>query len=228
MIDKFMDSPEAAVADACATVLIGGFGGAGMPTELIHALIDQGARGLTVSNNAGNRDTGLAALIKAARARHLFLSQETRIIDGADVFEMPLRATSRWSRRPGRPLGQPDLQQERTQFRPRHVLPRITIAQVRAARAGRIVARSHRDARHLRPAGGAGDGKRFLQLMHRSTGVRMLPLTRDAMARRLAQDIPDGSYVNLGIGMLLVRHAASEIVLHSENGILVRRRPNPT
>ena len=47
MIDKFMDSPEAAVADVHdgATVLIGGFGGAGMPTELIHALIDQGARG---------------------------------------------------------------------------------------------------------------------------------------------------------------------------------------
>ncbi|MBP6707354.1 MAG: 3-oxoacid CoA-transferase subunit A [Achromobacter sp.] len=77
MIDKFMDSPEAAVADVHdgATVLIGGFGGAGMPTELIHALIDQGARGLTVvSNNAGNRDTGLAALIKAGRVRKVICS----------------------------------------------------------------------------------------------------------------------------------------------------------
>ncbi|SSW73183.1 3-oxoadipate CoA-transferase subunit B [Achromobacter veterisilvae] len=50
------------------------------------------------------------------------------------------------------------------------------------------------------------------------------PLTREAMARRLARDIPDGSYVNLGIGMpvLVAAHLPPdrEIVLHSENGIL--------
>jgi 3-oxoadipate CoA-transferase alpha subunit len=47
-----------------ATVLVGGFGMAGMPTTLIDALIEQGATDLTiVSNNAGNGDTGLAALL---------------------------------------------------------------------------------------------------------------------------------------------------------------------
>lgn len=77
MINKFINTPEAAVADIHdgATVLISGFGGAGMPTELIHALIDQGARELTVvSNNAGNRETGLAALVKAGRVRKVICS----------------------------------------------------------------------------------------------------------------------------------------------------------
>ncbi|NGM86335.1 3-oxoacid CoA-transferase subunit A [Parapusillimonas sp. SGNA-6] len=77
MINKFMASVEEAVADIHdgATVLIGGFGGAGMPTELIHALIDQGSRELTVvNNNAGNHDTGLAALIKAGRVRKIICS----------------------------------------------------------------------------------------------------------------------------------------------------------
>jgi 3-oxoadipate CoA-transferase alpha subunit len=58
-----------------ATVLVGGFGGAGHPTELLHALIDQGARDLTVvNNNAGNHETGLAALIKAGRVRKMICS----------------------------------------------------------------------------------------------------------------------------------------------------------
>lgn len=53
-----------------STVLVGGFGMAGMPTTLIDALIEQGARDLTiVSNNAGNGDTGLAALLAAGRVR---------------------------------------------------------------------------------------------------------------------------------------------------------------
>ena len=57
----------AGIADG-STVLVGGFGMAGMPTVLIDALIAQGARGLTiVSNNAGNGDTGLAALLAAGR-----------------------------------------------------------------------------------------------------------------------------------------------------------------
>lgn len=77
MIDKFVASLTEAIRDVHdgATILIGGFGGAGMPTELIHALIEQGARDLTVvSNNAGNNETGLAALIKAGRVRKMICS----------------------------------------------------------------------------------------------------------------------------------------------------------
>ena len=64
----------AGIADG-ATVLVGGFGMAGMPTALIDALIDQGARELTiVSNNAGNGDTGLAALLSAGRVARIICS----------------------------------------------------------------------------------------------------------------------------------------------------------
>lgn len=77
MLNKIVDSLEQAlhgVHDG-ATVLIGGFGGAGHPTELIHALIDQGARELTVvNNNAGNHESGLAALLKAGRVRKIICS----------------------------------------------------------------------------------------------------------------------------------------------------------
>ncbi|HKW79372.1 MAG TPA: 3-oxoacid CoA-transferase subunit A [Casimicrobiaceae bacterium] len=77
MIDKTVPSPAAAVADLHdgATVMIGGFGTAGMPAELIDALIAQGARELTiVNNNAGNGETGLAALLKARRVRKIVCS----------------------------------------------------------------------------------------------------------------------------------------------------------
>jgi 3-oxoadipate CoA-transferase alpha subunit len=77
MIEKFVSSPEAALADLPdgATVMIGGFGNAGMPAALIDALIEQGARQLTiVNNNAGNGDNGLAALLKAKRVRKIVCS----------------------------------------------------------------------------------------------------------------------------------------------------------
>jgi 3-oxoadipate CoA-transferase alpha subunit len=77
MINKLFPSPEAALADVPngATVMIHGFGGAGMPTQLIDTLIAQGARDLTiVNNNAGNADTGLAALIAAKRVRRIICS----------------------------------------------------------------------------------------------------------------------------------------------------------
>ncbi|MFI5895789.1 3-oxoacid CoA-transferase subunit A [Actinoplanes sp. NPDC051513] len=58
-----------------STVLIGGFGLAGMPVQLVDALIEQGARDLTVvSNNAGNGDTGLAALLAKGRVRKVICS----------------------------------------------------------------------------------------------------------------------------------------------------------
>jgi 3-oxoadipate CoA-transferase alpha subunit len=77
MIDKTVTSPAQAVAGIPdgATILIGGFGGAGQPAELIDALIGQGARDLTiVNNNAGNGETGLAALLKARRVRKVVCS----------------------------------------------------------------------------------------------------------------------------------------------------------
>ncbi len=77
MINKIATS----IADALggvqdgATVLIGGFGTAGIPNELIDGLIAQGAKGLTiVSNNAGNGDTGMAALLKAGQVRKVICS----------------------------------------------------------------------------------------------------------------------------------------------------------
>ena len=77
MIDKMFASAEAALADVTdgATVMIGGFGTAGLPNELTEALLAQGARELTlVNNNAGNGDTGLAALLAAGRVRKIICS----------------------------------------------------------------------------------------------------------------------------------------------------------
>jgi len=77
VIDKTVASAEAAVADIFdgATVMIGGFGTAGIPFRLIDALLAQGARDLVVvNNNAGNADGGLAALIRERRVRKIVCS----------------------------------------------------------------------------------------------------------------------------------------------------------
>lgn len=77
MIDKRMASLEAALEgiEDGATVLIGGFGEAGAPNHLVYALIDQGARELTiVNNNAGVGREGLAALLDAGRVRKVICS----------------------------------------------------------------------------------------------------------------------------------------------------------
>lgn len=77
MIDKTVADLRSAVAGIHdgATVMIGGFGHAGMPKALIDALIEQGATDLTiVNNNAGNGDTGLAALLAAGRVKKIICS----------------------------------------------------------------------------------------------------------------------------------------------------------
>lgn len=77
MINKVFKTPNEAVADISdgATIMIGGFGEAGSPIELIHALIDQGAKNLTIiSNNAGSGHVGLAALLEHKRVKKIICS----------------------------------------------------------------------------------------------------------------------------------------------------------
>jgi 3-oxoadipate CoA-transferase alpha subunit len=77
MLDKTVASLAEAVKDVHdgATVLVGGFGAAGIPTELMLALLDQGARELTiVNNNGGNGPIGLSQLFLAGRVRKLICS----------------------------------------------------------------------------------------------------------------------------------------------------------
>ena len=77
MVNKIVSGLREALAGIHdgATIMIGGFGNAGMPRELIDGLIDQGATDLTiVNNNAGNGDTGLAALLAARRVKKIICS----------------------------------------------------------------------------------------------------------------------------------------------------------
>jgi 3-oxoadipate CoA-transferase alpha subunit len=77
MIDKIFASAAAALADVRdgSIVMVGGFGTAGQPNELIDALIAQGAKDLTVvNNNAGNGDAGLAALLATGRVCKIICS----------------------------------------------------------------------------------------------------------------------------------------------------------
>src|SRR6187397_1244811 len=83
------DDADAAVAGITdgSTILVGGFGMAGMPVDLIDALIRQGAKDLTVvNNNAGNGDTGLAALLAAGQVRKMICSfprqSDSHVFDG--------------------------------------------------------------------------------------------------------------------------------------------------
>ena len=89
MINKIAHSVADALADIKdgSTVLIGGFGTAGIPDELINGLIAQGAKNLTVvNNNAGNAEAGLAALLKAGQVRKIICSYprqvDSQVFDG--------------------------------------------------------------------------------------------------------------------------------------------------
>ncbi|MBP6116771.1 MAG: 3-oxoacid CoA-transferase subunit A [Neisseriaceae bacterium] len=89
MINKISPSLRDVVASIHdgATIMIGGFGTAGQPAELIDALIEQGAKGLTIiNNNAGNGEIGLAALLQAGRVDKMICSfprqVDSHIFDG--------------------------------------------------------------------------------------------------------------------------------------------------
>jgi 3-oxoadipate CoA-transferase alpha subunit len=100
MISKVSASVAEAVAgiEDGSTVMIGGFGRAGQPVELIDALLDQGASGLTIiNNNAGNGSTGLAALLAARRVQKIVCSfprqSDSYVFDGlyrAGAIELEL------------------------------------------------------------------------------------------------------------------------------------------
>lgn len=77
MIDKIKHSLEDAIAHLQdgASIMVSGFGEAGIPFELLHAVLDKGLRDLTIiSNNAGTHKVGIAALIKARRVRKIVCS----------------------------------------------------------------------------------------------------------------------------------------------------------
>ncbi len=93
MINKQVHSLAEALAGVAdgATVMVGGFGLSGQPVALLAALLEQGARGLTiVSNNAGNGDTGIAALLKAGRVRKVVCSYPRQV--DSHVFDALYRA----------------------------------------------------------------------------------------------------------------------------------------
>ena len=93
MIDKRVGSLVEAVADIedGATVLVGGFGNSGIPVELVHALLDQGTRDLTlVTNNAGSGDSDVAALLREHRVRKIICSYPRT--SGSIWFEERYRA----------------------------------------------------------------------------------------------------------------------------------------
>ncbi|MBM4116678.1 3-oxoacid CoA-transferase subunit A [bacterium] len=288
MIDKRCATPAAAVADIFdgATVMIGGFGEAGSPIELVHALIDRGTRDLTVvSNNTGSGEVGLAALIRNGQVKRMICSYPRTA--NSTVFPELFRA------------GKIELE----------LVPQGTLAErMRAGGAGipafytrTAVGTVLEEGKEQRNFEGhtyvmerglradfalvkAWRGDRYGNLLYNKTARNFGPVMctaarttivqvqaivpagaidpecvitpgifvtrvvevreplqesllvkaealpagvgwdRDAMARRLALDIPDGAYVNLGIGMpeLVAQFVPEdrEVFYHVENGLL--------
>jgi len=93
MINKIVPSLAEAVADIPdgASVMISGFGGAGLPTDLIDALVDQGAKNLTIiSNNAGSGGVGISRLVLGGQVRKVVCSFPRQ--PGSNAFDDLYRA----------------------------------------------------------------------------------------------------------------------------------------